>query len=86
MSKKKFLVFAAAVLALGFLAFAGVSYFFATQFVAPAQCAIGDAPQEFPFPIKNVSFTTGDGLAIKGWYSPDEKKPNRYYLVAWPSR
>jgi dipeptidyl aminopeptidase/acylaminoacyl peptidase len=81
MTKKKFFVAISLLMVFGLCAFTGISYFFATQFIAPAPCAIGNAPQEFPFPIKNVSFTTDDGLAIKGWYSPDEKNQTAIILL-----
>ncbi len=81
MIKKKVLGWAAVFAVCGFLGFAGISYYFAGQFIAPAPCAIGNAPQEFPFPIHNVSFTTDDGLTLKGWYSPDEKNRTAIILL-----
>jgi fermentation-respiration switch protein FrsA (DUF1100 family) len=70
MKRKKLFIATAILLAFGFSAFAGVSYFFALLFIAPARCVIGSAPGDFPFPIKDVSFQTADRLTLKGWYSP----------------
>ncbi|MEW6125587.1 MAG: alpha/beta fold hydrolase [Acidobacteriota bacterium] len=81
MNRKKFFILVAVFFTLGLATFTAASYFFAMQFISPANCAIGDAPQEFAFPIKNVSFTTEDGLAIRGWYAPDEKTRTAIILL-----
>lgn len=72
MTRKRLLIVATVFFTFGLATFTAASYFFAMQFISPANCAIGDAPQEFAFPIRNVAFTTDDGLKIRGWYAPDD--------------
>lgn len=70
MTRKKILLVSALLLALGVGGFTGVSYLAALFFIAPARCAIGAPPADFPFAIRDVAFQTADQLTLKGWYAP----------------
>src|SRR5437870_4400328 len=50
--------------------FVGTSWFFGYKLIGARTRPVGSPPAEFPFPIENVSWTTGDGETIKGWLVP----------------
>jgi uncharacterized protein len=52
------------------LVFVVVSVFFAYKLTGPRQRAVGPAPADFPFPVHDASWVTGDGQTIKGWFVP----------------
>jgi dipeptidyl aminopeptidase/acylaminoacyl peptidase len=81
MSRKKVCIGLSLLMGLAFTAFVAISYLCAKAFIAPAHCLIGEPPKEFAFPIKNVAFKTADGLAIKGWYAPDEVNKTAIILL-----
>src|SRR5256885_10920515 len=70
MNRKKLLVSTTILFAIGLCIFTGLSYLFASVFIAPVHHPIGAPPKDFSYLIKNVSFKTDDGIVIKGWYAP----------------
>src|SRR5438093_640582 len=58
----------------GFLAvvFVGASTFFAFKLTGPRSRAIAGPPDDFPFPVERVSWTTTDVEAITGWFVPGD--------------
>jgi dipeptidyl aminopeptidase/acylaminoacyl peptidase len=65
MKKKLIYLFSLATVCL--LIFYLSSIFFATAFLSSNHLRIGDPPENFQ--AEKVSFKTGDGLTLKGWYS-----------------
>jgi uncharacterized protein len=61
--------------------FAGISWVYAQRLTRARQCAVGEIPEDFPYPVENVAFTTGDDLLLKGWFVPGERGKGAVILL-----
>lgn len=57
-------------LAILLILFVGGSWLSAQRLTRARHVAVGAAPHDFPFPLKNITFTTSDAENISGWLVP----------------